>query len=489
VRRAASHAVSRRLDFEEDTSLQESPALRGSGQVRVRGKRKHVYDIEQSPSRAISPVLDESFVQEEITAQEEIIANEDSAMNGFAEESFTGDVGDNTAVSATILDDSIDVTDGEIAEQDDTLPELEPEPVVVAKQPLKKGRKRKSEVLESAAEEERVAPKSKKQAAAPKKEKKAAAPAPRRRSNRNSDVEEGPSTTMDDSMDSSELIEEPIEEPVVALKRRGRPPKVQPQREKASPANAAATAKSKSKASAPKKPEASAFKKPELPAAKKPKAAPRPKPKVDSKKSGIQASPLDRDAGKLVDNLGNPLSKADVDQMSVTSTGSRYGRGRQLLSVYRELGPDEVARVGKTGRHRVAPVDFWKNERLAYNYKNDLEAVVRNETLEPERATKSKQKGRKRTLAAVEEEDEDDLEEWEATDGVVIGEFRDFDPVTEVTSADLLEDSRFPLHTGYLWLLTLSQPSVGHTKALILLMCQTPLSNSQNLVLLGKLHF
>jgi centromere protein C len=447
-----------------------------------------VYDIEQSPSRAISAVLDESFVQEEITAQEEIIANEDSAMNGFAEESFAGDIGDDTVISATVLDNSADVTDEQTMEQDDTLPELEPEPVVVAKQPQKRGRKRKSEVLESAAKEEQVAPKSKKQAVAPKKEKKAAAPASRRRSNRNSDVEEEPSTTMDESMDFSEQIEEPTEEPVVAPKRRGRPPKVQPQPEKAPPANAAATAKSKSKALAPKKPEASAFKKPELPAAKKPKAAPRPKPKVDSKTSEIRASPLDKDAGKLVDNLGKPLSKADMDQMSVTSTGSRYGRGRQLLSVYRELGPDEVARVGKTGRHRVAPVDFWKNERLAYNYKNDLEAVVRNETLEPEPAKKSKQKGRKRTLTAVEEEDEDDLEEWEATDGVVMGEFRDFDPVTEVTSADLLEDSRFLLHTGYLWLLTLSQPSVGHRKALILPMCQTLLSNSRNLVLLGKLH-
>jgi len=58
---------------------------------------------------------------------------------------------------------------------------------------------------------------------------------------------------------------------------------------------------------------------------------------------------------------------------------------------------------------------------------------------------KNKQKGRKRALIAVVEEDEDDLEEWEATTGVVVCEFRDFDPVTEVTSADLLEDSMYLL--------------------------------------------
>jgi centromere protein C len=435
VRRAASHAVSRRLDFEEDTSLQESPALRGSGQAR--GKRTDVYDIEQSPGRAISAILDESFVQEEITAQEETIANEDSAMNGFAEESFIGDVGNDTVADATILDDSVDVTEGQTVEEEETLPELESEPEVVAKQPQKRGRKRKSEALEPVAEEVQAAPKSKKSAPAVQKEKKAPAPVPRRRSNRNFDVEEGPSTTMDESMDVSEQVEEPVAAP----KRRGRPPKVQPQFEKAPPAVATMTAKSKSKASALKRPEPPAFKKPELPAAKKTKAAPKPKPKADSNTSEKQASPQDKDAGKLVDNLGNPLSKADMDQMSTASTGSKYGRGRQLLSVYRELGPDEVARVGKTGRHRVAPVDFWKNERLAYNYNNDLEAIVRNETQEPERAKKNKQKGKKRALIAVVEEDEDDLEEWEATLGVVVGEFRDFDPVTEVTSADLLEDS------------------------------------------------
>jgi centromere protein C len=442
VRRAASHAVSRRLDFEEDTSLQESPALRGSGQAR--GKRTDVYDIEQSPGRAISAVLDESFVQDEITAHE-TVANEDSAMNGFAEESFTGDVGDDIVTGATVLDNSVDVTEGQtVEEEEDTLPEPEPEPEVVAKQQQKRGRKRKSEALASAVEGEQAAPKSKKQASATKKDKKAPASAPRRKSNRNFDVEEGPSTAMDESMDVSEQVEEPVEESVAVPKRRGRPPKVQPKPEKVHPA-LIATVKSKLKASAPKRPEPAAFKKPEVPAAKKAKVAPKPKPKAFSNTDDRQTSPQDKNAGKLIDNLGNPLSRADVDKMSTTSTGSKYGRGRQLLSVYRELEPDEVARVGKTGRHRVAPVDFWKNERLAYNYNNDLEAIVRNETQEPERAKRNKQKGRKRALTAVVEEDEDDLEEWERTAGVVVGEFRDFDPVTEVTSADLLEDSMYLL--------------------------------------------
>ncbi|KAF2792147.1 hypothetical protein K505DRAFT_326353 [Melanomma pulvis-pyrius CBS 109.77] len=426
--RAISHAVSRRLDFEEDTVMQESPALSGSGQPR--GKRSDIYDMEESPSRGLSAVLDESVVQEEINAYEE-----SAMMNGIAEDSFVGGVGDDSIAGAELLDESVHVTEAEAEAEEEEEEVVENEPEVVVKQPLKRGRKRKSDALESTAEDQKSAHKPKKQAPAAQKGKKAALPS--RRSNRISDIEEGASLAMDESMDALEQIEQ-TEQPPVAAKRRGRPPKVQPQPEKA----ASITEKRGPKLTEPKTLELQSFKKPELPGPKKAKAAAKPKSKTDAKTGETNTEPHEPATGRFVDTLGNPLSKADVDQMSTTSVGSRYGRGRQLLSVYRELGPDEVSRVGKTGRHRVPPVDFWKNEKVIYNSVNKtLESVVKNESQELAPTKRSKQKGRRRALTVVDEEDEDDLAEWEAHDGFIVGEFRDFDPETEVISTDLLEDT------------------------------------------------
>ena len=230
-------AVNRRLDF-EDISLQETSALSGSGQPR--GKRSNIYEIEQSP------VPDESALQQEVTT------NEDSDMaDGLGEDTFAGGIGDETIAGADILDGSVSVAEEE--EEEEVAP-------VVEKQPLKRGRKRKSDVLEPAVEEQAIS-KPKKQATTAQKEKKAA---PRRRSNRISDVVEGQSSTLDGAVDTSEQMEQSLPGP----KRRGRPPKDKPQ-----PTTSVLAEKSKQ----------AVFKKPELPAPDKPKPMAKPKTKANPK--------------------------------------------------------------------------------------------------------------------------------------------------------------------------------------------------------------
>ncbi|KAH4178198.1 hypothetical protein HBH43_041680 [Parastagonospora nodorum] len=434
--RAASHpAVARRLDFDQDeSSLQETPGLSGSGQRR--GQRANVYDIPEdgSPVPQTSAVLEESFVQEEITA------NEDSVVfNEVAEESSIAQIGDDTINDAEAVEDLVEQEESELA----------PEPV---KEPARRGRKRKSDVLEPVEEEGSALAKSRKrgatsaQASEMQKKEKGVAPAPAassRRSKRVSDMTE--QTDQDVSaLDGAHDAPPPA-------KKRGRPPRAKPEAKENTVASkpskiAASKADAKdnlvttkiTKGAAAKAKPTEVFKKPPKPAPK-PKEKPVTKGKERAHSNDRAPETTEAEAGKLVDVHGHPLNKKDIEQMSTMSTGSRYGRGRHL-SVFRELEPEAVARVGRTGRHRVQPIDFWKNDRIAYDPTGSMTSIVKNQYVEPERKAykASSTKGKKRNLTVIEEE-EAELDPWEEEDGTLVGNYRDFDAATDATTNEVLE--------------------------------------------------
>ncbi|KAF2180256.1 hypothetical protein K469DRAFT_291564 [Zopfia rhizophila CBS 207.26] len=387
---SSSHpAVSRRLDFEEESSIQDT------GSVSRRGKRASVYDIEPSPVRGNGSVIEESL-------QEEITPNEESEIvNGVPEDSYFAEV-----------------------EQSETVPEPE-------EQPVKRGRKRKSDAISSTVEEEASTSKPRRkgaraeQKATVKKGKKAVETTvmkPRGRQNRlkgfsETATEEEPSTALDNS--TTEEHSAPV-----PTKSRGRPAgKAKVQTEK--------NASSKEKGE---------------PAFKKPKAVAKPKAntkaKSDPEPCEQSAEAQDPAPGKLISATGQPLSKTDIEQMSTVSAGSRYGRGRQLHSVYRELGPEQDTRVVQTraGRHHLPPIDFWRNERMVYDVNGTLQSIVKNDTKEsPKKEHKQRKSGRKRALLAV--DDEEELEEWEENSGKFDGTYRGFDPATEVFTDEVFEDT------------------------------------------------
>ncbi|KAF2002507.1 hypothetical protein P154DRAFT_139800 [Amniculicola lignicola CBS 123094] len=389
--RASSHpAVSRRLDFEQDSSLQETPALSGSGQRRERPPRPNVYSLEPSPTRAHSALLDESMMQEEIALEDS------TALDLVQEESFAGGVGEDSVAGADGADVTVDMEESEV--------------VVELSRPGK-SRKRKSDVI--AEEVPASATRSRRKVAvaahAPiiKKANKTEPPVAKQNGKRGRpkaqpNIVEEETTAMDES--------EQIDEPVVP-KAKGRP---------------------KSKALPEKTKEPTSQK-------MKPFAKPKAISGIGAKERTIE--PETEPAGRLVDGLGKPLSK---DQISMTSTASRYGRGRQLLSVYREMAPESVARVGKTGRHRLPPINFWMGEQAHYAPDGSLSSIVKNETVVPERTTKKSTGGRpkKRPLAAIDEDEEDDvdMEEWETTDGRFTGTFRDFDGSAETALNTISQD-------------------------------------------------
>lgn len=422
--RAASHPTARRLDFEHDeSSLQETPALSGSGQRR--GKRSNVYDIpeDESPAPGPSAVLEESFVQQEITA------HEDSAIfNGIEEESSIANIGDDTTNGAEAAEDLVDLDQSEVIS----------EPV---KEPAKRGRKRKSDTLEQPSEPS--APKSRKpdpmptQSAASQRRGKKAAPvqtASSQRPKRVSNVTEQESSVLEASMDGSAELAKDSKTASAQPKRRGRPPRAKPVEEADMPPPAKPTKSTTAKANTTRE-----FVKPAKPTPK-PKENPTATGKTKAKLTDQVPAQNNTESGKFVDVHGHPLSKKDIEEMSAVSVGSRYGRGRHL-SVFRELEPEAIARIGRTGRHRVAPIDFWKNDRIAYDTKGNMTSIVKNQDTEPERRpTKSSSKGKKRSLSTVEEADVE-LEPWEE-EGTLTANFKDYDSARDVTTDDIVTDGK-----------------------------------------------
>lgn len=435
--RSSSHPViSRRLDFEqEELSLQETPALSGSGQRR--GMRRSIYSIEPSPSRITNSALEE-------TIQEELYAAEESAiLNDIEEESGLQDIGNDTVLGAEsdiIEEDAgldVDITANADVEVSVDVEESEviPEPV---KQPARRGRKRKSDAVEPAAIEEEV-PEPKKRGRKPleKKDKNvvAAPAAPPRRSKRVSDITEQETSTL---VDASTRAAEAVDTPPVAPKPRGRPPKAA-----AAPAEMAPPAKKQKRQA--KEPE----KKNVQPVSKKPKAAPVPRKKVDSRDAGPPLEQESAESGKLVDLYGNPISKADLDQMSATSGGTRFGRGRHL-SVFRELEPDSAATVGRTGRHRVKPINFWANEAVSYDPTGNMQAVVNRVYQEPPKVQRKTRKGQKRPNSVIEEDDDEvGTQPWEVEgEGKFKGNYKGYDAANKISTNNLIETSKPALESA-----------------------------------------
>lgn len=424
------------MDFEEeedeDTSLQETPALSGSGQPR--GKRTNIYTLERSPSRQHSTVLEESELQEQISANNE--EEEELPIMTEIEGSFVAQIGDDTVTGAELVESLLE-------EETQVEEEAIPEPV---KEPAKRGRKRKSDVAAAAEAESFKPSKTRKRgpaaAQAPEPAKKgkkvvAAPVGPSRRSKRVSDItDQEPSVLGEASaLENSAVadVSEQIGEAPVAPKRRGRPPKAQKDTQAEPTAPAKTTKKAAAKDAAKEKAEP-VFKKPSKPVAK-----PKEKSVTNGKENVTATDKVSKDeAGRPVDMYGNPLSKADIEQMSTTSVGSRYGRGRHL-SVFREMEPDAVARVGRTGRHRVAPIDFWKNDRINYNVDGSMQTIVKAPSPEPvQKKPTHYKKGKKKSLTTVEEE-EVELDPWEEDDGFLTGNYKDYDPADEFTSPGLVE--------------------------------------------------
>lgn len=416
---SADPTVNRRLDFDQEPSLQETPLVNGIGSSGLRRtkRRSDIYDLSPSPVPAQQTIMEESIV-------EELLATESSAIvNAGQEESYVGSVGDDSGEAMEGVDQSTVNEESEVA----------PEPV---KQPAKRGRKRKSDAIDSSQVQEEQAParasKRLSDASAVAKVNKAGPAPPKPARGRPKKVaqpveEEEPSTTASDGTaehSDQEAAEEEEQEPTPPpAKPRGRPP---------------AKGKAQAKAKAAKEDAKEApTKEKEKPAFKKPKALADPEAKSKSKKEPARKK-LTADeqqaaaeaAGTIVDVYGRPLSrspsKSAEDAQTTRSTMSRFSRGRSLMSVFRRTAADDAPR-SRHGRPILKPINFWNSDKIVRERDGTIGAVDR--WIDPEPPAKPVKRGRKaaaKPKRAPSNEPVEELEEWEENapgclDGVVAG--------------------------------------------------------------------
>jgi centromere protein C len=94
----------------------------------------------------------------------------------------------------------------------------------------------------------------------------------------------------------------------------------------------------------------------------------------------------------------------------------------------------------------MQPVNWWANERAQYTKEGSLKALIHreeDEELPRKYSSRRKTKGKKKSLDAIEEEDEDELEEWEKEEGVLTGNYQDFDPETDTTADAIVDGGMF----------------------------------------------
>ncbi|KAA6409955.1 MAG: RmlC-like cupin [Lasallia pustulata] len=197
------------------------------------------------------------------------------------------------------------------------------------------------------------------------------------------------------------------------------------------------------------------------------------KPVKRARHTSVDATPqVKRKISKPPPSQRNPnarvVSARKLDEKAATAEPMGPPRlpGRpkaRSLFVLRSETPadDSGARVLRSGRTSVKPMAFWRNERIVYGDRtNDgptmvlpgIKEVIRTEEIEqpkPKRLTGRRPgASKKRQLAGVEEEDEDQ-EPWEVEEVPIMrGEVLQWDPIIGKGNEDLTEESELAYAAG-----------------------------------------
>ena len=165
--------------------------------------------------------------------------------------------------------------------------------------------------------------------------------------------------------------------------------------------------------------------------------------------------PSQRDPNARVVSARKPVEKAATAEPMGPPQARGGPKSRSLLVLRSETPADDSgARVLRSGRTSVKPMAFWRNERIVYGDRTTdgstmvlpgIKEVIRTEEVEQPRSkrpagrrTGSRKKPR---LADLEEEDED-VEPWEAEEMPVMrGEVMQWDPMIGKGNEDLTEES------------------------------------------------
>ncbi|RKF58442.1 putative cupin domain-containing protein [Golovinomyces cichoracearum] len=158
-----------------------------------------------------------------------------------------------------------------------------------------------------------------------------------------------------------------------------------------------------------------------------------------------------RKTTKVTSPKSRPKTKRSANleaQSNLAQPGPPLPKSKGLVILRRETGKDnkEIFQT-RYGRNSIKPLAFWSNEKVEFEDEEpptkDLTAdfagrkikhIIRSEeirkptTREKTSSRNSKTRKRKRASGSVSDDEEDDIEPWEADPGRIVAEVRNWDP-------------------------------------------------------------
>jgi centromere protein C len=158
-------------------------------------------------------------------------------------------------------------------------------------------------------------------------------------------------------------------------------------------------------------------------------------PKKRTKKGSSAPALMERDP--------NSRTQSYSPSKSLWSHASRKP-GSRTLQILRESTPlEDNPIITRSGRRSVRPLEYWAGEKIDRDPEGTIVNVVRAESVEvegPSRKRGQRKKPRKDLEMEIIQEEEDDIEEWEAEGEVQQGPILVWDP--EAGAVDGEEDRR-----------------------------------------------
>ncbi|MCJ1405890.1 hypothetical protein MMC11_009120 [Xylographa trunciseda] len=163
-------------------------------------------------------------------------------------------------------------------------------------------------------------------------------------------------------------------------------------------------------------------------------------------------APSERDPNLPITTTKGRPKASSVEPISSTAPFSKP-KSRSLYVLRHETpAEDDGSRLLRSGRTSVKPIAYWRGERIVYGESHldgknvvppAIKEVIRTEEIVTQRPKRNYRRqfaaSRPRTMAAVEEEDEDE-EPWEQEPGILRAEVMQWDPVTQRGVEDFIED-------------------------------------------------
>ncbi|KAF1990687.1 hypothetical protein K402DRAFT_389615 [Aulographum hederae CBS 113979] len=156
----------------------------------------------------------------------------------------------------------------------------------------------------------------------------------------------------------------------------------------------------------------------------------------------------------VADSTRKPSASVEPDASSSrTQRRPSKPRGLQILRSGTPMEETGTVRT-RSGRPSVQPINYWCGERIERNFDGTMKEIIRAEDVQmpkrsASRAPSRRPGARKRAMSALEEVEEEEVDEkaqkWELEGGVLAGRVRQYDPETNSGVNDVLYEQELAI--------------------------------------------